>query len=236
MSDQAPTAGYRILVVEDEFIIADSIERNLRRRGHEIVGKAISYDEAITLYEQQLPELVLIDIRLSGPRTGIDVAGYLNQLTTPPAFIFLTSQLDTATLELAATTLPAGYLSKPIQMSTLHTTIGVAMHKHRNDQEVNSITLPDGRTNHVLPLGSILYLQADHVYVQVHLADRPNLVLRSSLSELLAQLPPDQFVQTHRSYVVNLRHVTRYKKECLHLAQHEVPLSRGRREAVLELL
>lgn len=229
-------AGYRILIVEDEFIIADSIERNLRKRGHEVVGKAISYEDAVALYAENAPELVLIDVRLSGPRTGIDLAGYLNTLETKVPFIYLTSQIDTATLERAKATFPAGYLSKPIQMATLHSTIAVAVHNHQSAEPIATLTLRDGRSSHILDTSSILYLQADHVYVRVHLSDRPSLVLRSSLSELLSQLPAEQFVQIHRSYVVNLQRVTRYEREHLYLSDTELPLSRSRREAVLALL
>ncbi|MBB4077596.1 DNA-binding LytR/AlgR family response regulator [Lewinella aquimaris] len=228
--------GYRILVLEDEFIIADSIERNLVRNGHTVTGKAISYEEAVELYEEDPPELALVDIRLSGHLTGIDFAHFLNEQKPPIPFIYLTSQMDGTTLDLAKETFPAGYLSKPVQIPSLLSTIAVAMHNHQSDPGVETVTLKDGRETHVVDTASIKYLEAEHVYLRLHLSDRPALVLRASLSELLSQLPETEFVQTHRSYVVNLKSVTRYTKDSLHIGSDVIPISRGRRQEVLAKL
>jgi len=111
--------NYKILIVEDEVIIADTIKRYLTQNGHQVVGNAISYQEAESIYIEKKPDLVLLDIRLSGTKTGIDVAYFIQQQTDPKPFIFLSSQLDSRSLNSAKETFPAGYLSKPIQKNTL---------------------------------------------------------------------------------------------------------------------
>ncbi|MCP9237642.1 LytTR family DNA-binding domain-containing protein [Lewinella sp. JB7] len=237
MTSESATPGYRVLVLEDEFIIADSIERNLRRNGHTVTGKPISYEEAVELYEADRPDLALIDVRLSGELTGIDFAHYLNEQPDPIPFVYLTSQMDGHTLDLAKETFPAGYLSKPVQIPSLLSTITVAMHNHQSDTgAAETVTLRDGRETHVLDTSTITYLEADHVYLKLHLVDRAPLVLRSSLSDLLHQLPDTDFVQTHRSYAVNLKSVTRYNKDRLHIGSDEIPISRSRRQEVFARL
>jgi DNA-binding response OmpR family regulator len=84
----------QILIVEDEILIADTIERYLTRQGYWVMGSAISCEEAETLYLRQTPDLALLDIRLSGSRTGIDFAHFIRKQARPAPFIYLTSQLD----------------------------------------------------------------------------------------------------------------------------------------------
>ena len=229
-------ATLRILIVEDEFIIGDMIARQLTKLGHRVVGHAFSYDEAVRLYHAGAPELVLLDIRLNGSRTGIDVAHYLARQQPAVPHVYLTSQTDPATLSLARETLPAGYLSKPVQISSLLTTIDIAVHNFRSLRETPTITVRDGREHHIIPQASIRYLQADHVYVRVIFRDKPTLICRSTLSELADQLQQQTFVQTHRSFVVNLNHVERYDRECVYVDGTSIPVSRGRREEVFSRL
>src|SRR5690348_7890060 len=102
-----------ILVVEDEAVIAMGIEHSLRQSGYEVVGIAVSGEQAIQLCQAHLPDLVLMDIRLEGEMTGLDAAARIKRELDIP-IIFLTSLSDRATVEQAKTTGPVGYLSKPI--------------------------------------------------------------------------------------------------------------------------
>lgn len=236
MHDTTPATPLRILIVEDEFIIGDMIARRLTKLGHQVVGHAFSYEEAIQLHRNGQPDLALLDIRLNGMQTGIDVAEYLARQTPAVPYIYLTSQTDPATLAQARNTFPAGYLSKPVQMRSLLTTIDIAMHNFRATQDVPTITLKDGRDHHIIIQSTIRYLQADHVYVKVIAEDKSPLVCRTTLGELLGQLQRPSFVQTHRSYVVNLDYVDRYDRECVYIDGFGIPVSRGRREEVFSRL
>ena len=235
MNTPFPAQGYRILIVEDEFLIADSIARNLLKRNHVVAGKAISYDQAVAIYKQEHPDLALIDIRLSGPQTGIDVARFLSSQPRPIPFIYLTSQSDPATVDLAKDTYPSGFLSKPIQMDSLLSMISITMHNYLAGSREATVTLRDGRVSHVIQVDEIQYLQADHVYVQVKLESRPTLVFRSALTDLVAQIG-EGIVQTHRSYAINPRHVTRFVGESVQVGDKEIPVSRSRRKEVTERL
>lgn len=222
---------FRILIVEDEILIADNIKRNLTKRGHEVVGIAISYDQAIQLYNQESPDIVLLDIRLNGNKTGIDIAHYIQNQETFVPFIFLTSQIDIKNINSAKETFPAGYLSKPIQKDSLFATLEIAMHKQASfSKKIPTIPIYDGTKNHIVPINNILYIESEHVYVKVFLAHGNYIIKRSSLKELLKQLPKDQFIQTHRSYAINTKKISRWDMENVYIEDLMVPVSRSRRK------
>ncbi|WP_116125541.1 LytR/AlgR family response regulator transcription factor [Lewinella sp. IMCC34183] len=236
MNYAAPAPGPRILIVEDEFIISDTIAELLRDNGYRVAGEAISYEEAVKLYEEETPDLALLDIRLSGARTGIDVARYLAARPDPIPFVFLTSQVDDAHIGLARDTFPAGYLSKPIQTTSLLATIAVALHNHQGQRREETVSLRAGQATHLLPVATIRHLQADHVYVRVTLTDQKPLVLRRSLGELVKEIDNPNIVQTHRSHAVNLQHVTRYDNRSVYVDGASIPVSDTYRESVMARL
>lgn len=80
---------------------------------------------------------------------------------------------------------------------------------------------------------SIIFLQADHVYIRIFLADGRKILHRSSLSSFFRQLDPNKFLRTHRSYVVNLDYVVNYSPAEVRLGEHEIPISRARKGQVL---
>ena len=102
----------RILIVEDESIVAADIEETLKSGGYEVSGIAASGREAIALVEAHLPHLVLMDIRLQGKMTGIEAAQQIVERFHTP-IIYLTAHSDEVTLQQAKLTQPYGYLLKP---------------------------------------------------------------------------------------------------------------------------
>lgn len=227
----------KILIVEDEILIADTIQRYVEKQGYQSSGVAISYEEAIQLYQSDPPDLVLIDIRLSGPKSGIDLGHFILQQAHPAPFIYLTSQTDSRHIDLAKQSFPAGFLSKPIQPASLYATIEIALHRHQTKlAQETTLMIQDGANKHVISIGDILYLQADHVYVQVHTRRDGCLLQRASLREMLAELPCPPFMQVHRSYVVNLNAVSGWDAHSVFIDGRAVPLSRARRKGFLGYL
>jgi len=229
--------NFRVLIVEDEILIADIIKKYLEKEGHHVVGIAISYEEATQLYLQESPDIVLLDIRLNGPKNGVDVAHFIQEQSEPKPFIFLTSQLDRKSIKTAIETFPSGYLTKPIQKESLIATIEISMRTFLAQQiEEKTITLYDGNTNHLIAVNDILYLQTDHIYVRVHLLNGKKIVLRNSLKEMLEQLPEKQFIQTHRSFAINSNRVSHWDHQFIYLDGKEIPMSRSRRKIVISQL
>ncbi len=227
-----------ILIVEDEILIAHTIQRYLQVKGYQVLGIAISYEEAKALYALHSPDLILIDIRLSGSKTGIDFAQFLNSQADSPPFIFLSSQLDSTSLNAAKETFPAGYLSKPIHKTSLYTTIEIALHNSQSKpaEETETVSLSDGQKNHIVPINDILYMEVDHIYVKLTLTLNKKLVCRITLKELLDKLANHQFIQTHRSFAVNIKRVNNWDIQHLFIEENRIPVSRSRKKEVLSML
>ena len=119
----------KILIVEDEKIIALDLQRRLERFGYTVVGMASEGETAVELARQAGPDIVLMDIYLAGTMDGIDAAGIIrNQLGLP--VIFLTAYTDERTLERAKEVEPYGYILKPLKERELYTTIDIALYKY----------------------------------------------------------------------------------------------------------
>lgn len=131
----APVASAKILVVEDEGLIALDIESHLIDLGYQVPGIAETGADAILLALKTQPDLVLMDIRLKGNIDGIEAAAKITDKLDIP-IIFLTAFADAETLNSAKQVSPFGYILKPFDPMDLRTSIEIALHKHQFDQEV----------------------------------------------------------------------------------------------------
>jgi AmiR/NasT family two-component response regulator len=124
----------RILIVEDEAIIAADLQRRLSRMGCEVVGTAASGEEALRLAHSLRPELVLMDINLQGEIDGTEISQQLRtQLQLP--VVYLTASSDPTVVKRAKLTDAFGYLLKPLDERLLQITIEMALYKCRMEQE-----------------------------------------------------------------------------------------------------
>lgn len=119
----------RILVVEDEAIVASDLASTLTSLGYEVVGTVDRGERVLEVVTARAPTLVLMDIKLKGRMDGIEAAGHVREHHDLP-IVFLTSHSDEATLARATRTQPQGYLLKPFDENDLRTTIELAVHKH----------------------------------------------------------------------------------------------------------
>ena len=119
----------RILIVEDEGIIAKDIQSTLNRSGYSVIGIASSGEEAIKKAMETHPDLVLMDIVLEGAMDGVEAAEYIRDHFDIPV-AYLTAYSDDITLQRAKITEPYGYILKPFQEKELYTAIEMAIYKH----------------------------------------------------------------------------------------------------------
>lgn len=122
----------RILVVEDEPVVALDIRRRLVLLGYEVADCVSSGEAAAQVAEAQRPDLVLMDIMLEGDMDGIDAAAAIRKRVNIPV-IYLTAFADEATLHRAKITEPFGYIIKPFEDRELETCIQMALFKHKMD-------------------------------------------------------------------------------------------------------
>ena len=125
----------KLLIVEDEGIVALNIQRRLEGLGYCIVASVSSGEEAIAAAEQMNPDLVLMDIKLEGGIDGIEAAAQIRSRFQIP-IVYLTAYTNEETFNRAKLTEPYGYILKPFEARDLATTIEVALYKHQMEQEL----------------------------------------------------------------------------------------------------
>jgi len=123
-------ASAKILIVDDEVVVAEAIRRQLRSLGYLVVGVVATGTEAVQLAGDHRPDLILMDIKLKGPIDGIEAAGTIQSRYGIPV-IYLTAFSDEETLERARPTLPLAYLIKPFVSSDLRAAVELALFRHR---------------------------------------------------------------------------------------------------------
>lgn len=125
--------AYKVLVVEDEGLIAHDIATRLEALGHQVVATVATADEAVE--RAAGADVVLMDIRIDGQRDGIAAAQEVRARHHVPV-VFLTAHADRATLERAKSAAPFGYITKPLGPASLHTSIEIAVYKHRMERQL----------------------------------------------------------------------------------------------------
>ena len=122
--------GLRILVVEDEIIIADEICLILSRQGFDVLEPALSYSEAIRSFDEDAPQLVILDVRLSGKKSGLDVARYIRRKSWVP-FLFITACGDPKSMEEIAAFEPLACLQKTFLKHELLDKVNLVLERKR---------------------------------------------------------------------------------------------------------
>ncbi len=125
----------RILIVENEDLVAQSLNSYLARTGYEVTGTVATGEEAVDQISEVEPDLVIMDIRLGGKLSGIDAAGLIKDSSSVP-IIYLTAYADPETLEKAGRTEPFGYVLKPFDGMALQATIEMALRKSEAQNEL----------------------------------------------------------------------------------------------------
>ncbi len=149
-------SNINILIIEDEIIIAQDIELQLKRLGYDVAGIIPNSEKAIDYLSFNTPDLVLCDITIKGTKDGIEVAEIIQQKKSIP-FIFLTSLADKNTLQRAKKVLPYGYIVKPFTKKDLLSAIEIAFYKHSVELEQLAISKPKIDTISNTPLTDTEY-------------------------------------------------------------------------------
>lgn len=118
----------KILIVEDETIVALDIKRALTQLQYEVTNTVTNYDDAIKSVEENTPDIILMDITLENSKDGIEIAHTIKEMKDIP-IIYLTAFSDDNTINRAIETNPLGYLIKPFKREELKTTLILGLHK-----------------------------------------------------------------------------------------------------------
>lgn len=214
-SDFSLSTPPRILLVEDDPIQARVLTAIIRHLGLCPVGPVATAEEALALYRNDCPDLAILDVYLAGPVDGIELARQLGRLGQVP-IIFLSAAEDEAVYGRMLQTQPMAMLPKPYLPRALQQLIaqGLALGGYPSTLPA----LPGKQAPQWLFVregNSLVRLKADEV-AAVHMSKQHALLIlatgrryavRMTLAELLPHLPVPDFVQCHRQWVVNQRHI-----------------------------
>lgn len=229
----------KLLIVEDEMIIANDMKMILESIGYEVVGIARAADKAIALLNESRPDLALVDINLGKGMEGVEIGKVIREQFQIP-FIFCTSYSDSNTVNEAKQVRPSGYLVKPFNKEDLYVAIEIALTNFSGgtQQEPNDIILNDslfikeGRLFTKVSFDDIVWIEQDRNYVEIHTATRVHPV-RSTLKDFAKNLPEKKFFQVHRSFMVNVDHITAINSDVIKLKDKEIPISKNHKEELL---
>lgn len=231
----------KILVVEDEIIIADHICDTLDDLGYDALEPVINYTEAIEAIEKEKPDLAILDIQLSGRKTGIDIAEQIRKNYDFP-FIFLTSNSDPLTVSQAKKVMPPAYLVKPFTKDELYTSIEIALYNYSkrigevNDEELiikDAFFIKEKNIFIKLKFEDILFIKSEHVYAEIQLINNQKHVIRGNLNKIITKLNK-KFVRVHRSYIVNLDYLQKIDQSNIIVLNVNIPIGKKYKDDLLQ--
>ncbi len=227
----------KILIVEDEPIIASDIEMTLEDLGYNVVGVEDNAAEAFAAIGKLHPDLVLLDINLEGDVDGVMLAQDINANFQIP-FVYLTSNADNLTINRVTRTKPAGFILKPFNEKDLKSNIEIAlfsgkeMDKKQTDF-LQEFFVKDGSSLVKLKVDNILFIKADDNYSRIYTVDK-SYILSSTLKTIEEKLPSKKFMRIHRSYVVNLDFIDKIKENTLYVGKHSLSIGRSYQEQLFQ--
>ncbi|PRY05030.1 LytTR family two component transcriptional regulator [Pontibacter ummariensis] len=204
----------RILAVEDDELYADTLRMRLDQLGYHLIEIAHDPKEALSLLKATDPDVLLVDIDLGCEMNGIELVSRINEVRDVPV-IYVTSFINKEVIGKAMKTLPDGYITKPYDAGQLQAAIELALSKKKQTPEKLDMPLKDALQDKSLfikedgmlirvMLESIALVEAYDKYCFVFAAGKKHMV-SNRLKDFADTLPKDQFLQVHRSYLVNLQ-------------------------------
>ncbi|HET8828133.1 MAG TPA: response regulator transcription factor, partial [Pelobium sp.] len=209
-----------------------NINSALKKQGFQVLGDSDEYDEALHAIDTTQPDLVLVDIQLEGAKDGVDLAKELDKRGIP--YLYLTSQTDPLTIKRVKETHPLGYIVKPFTENGLRSNIELAWHNFSLTNQDFILLKSEGRT-HKINQENILYLKAFDNYCYV-VTPSDKFLVPHTLKKTSEKLNPANFVQTHRSYWVNIKKISSATTSMVYLDNEKIPLSSSNRNLVLQVL
>lgn len=238
----------KILIVEDEMIIAANTSLQLTNLGYEVSGIVSRGEEALIHIEENLPDIILLDIQLKGELDGIETAHQMQKHFNIP-IIYLTSNVDDANFERAKKTNPYAFISKPFKKLDLQYAIELTANRIIENEIKDaeelvsepSFVLSDRifvRHNDRIVkiiIADILYIEADRNYCRIHSKGKIFLLV-VTLKDIEKKLPKEYFIRVHRSYIINLSQIDEVAAKHLVISRKAIPLSKSLRADLLTRL
>ncbi|MFA8432942.1 MAG: LytR/AlgR family response regulator transcription factor [Marinifilaceae bacterium] len=240
----------RILIVEDEIIIAEDIALRLIEMGYGIAGMVTNGPEAISTIKTQQVDILLIDICLQGKMDGIELAQIINEMYHLP-FIFLTSMANNDIVNRAKKVIPSSFLLKPFNDRQVKISIEIALENHpylskakhslfldnkeqfQDIKSTKSIFMKKENQFERVDLKDILWIEAESNYTSIH-AKNGIFTFSVTLKKIEEKLPPQKFCRVHRSFIVNIDNITGIEGNQLVIHDKYIPISKSLRDLIFQ--
>lgn len=209
----------KILIVEDQVLIANHIKNILEDGGFQNVEMAFKLNEATEKLNEFSPNLILLDINVEGQNSGIDWA---EENVKNAKIIFITGQSEIKTMQKALRTNPIAYLTKPVKEIDLLATLEVA----KKQLNLNYVIIKDGFDEVKLSFDDIQFIKSERNYIDIQTVTK-KITVRNTLDAFFNELDATLFCKTHRSYIVNTSKITQKKSNSIFINEYELPLSRN---------
>ncbi len=236
----------RILIVEDDMIIAANISLQLSNLGYEVTGIETKAEEAIHHAMETKPDMILMDIQLKGKSNGIDAANAIRKYLDIP-LIYLTANVDDATFQKAKETRPFAFIAKPFTNLNLERTIALVEDKVKEKRENVSAenTFVDSQEDRIfirnnnklikVMLDDILYIEADRNYCKIITTSQTYMVV-SPMNKLCDKIDSRNFVRIHRSFVVNFSKLDAVAESYVEVKGKLIPIGKQYKEDLHKML
>lgn len=224
-----------IYIVEDEPLIAETIKIALEKHQYIVCGISDNTKEAIYDIEELEPDLVLIDITLSGDLDGVDLAKKLDAKQPHLPYIFLTSSSDPGTINKVKDTLHAGFIHKPFNEGGLKSNIELALHKaakahsKENEDSASSLFVKDKGRLHKIYIDDIALVIAEDNYAYL-ITSNKKILLSQTLKSIEKKLASPPFIRIHRSFLVNMDKIESVSDGYVFISTHKVPIGKSYRQ------
>lgn len=224
----------KILIVEDEQIIAENLRFILNEKGYSFVDVAIDINETQDLFKKTSYDLVLMDINLGeySKMDGIELIKWLTNKYTF-AFLYVTANADEKTVQKAKTTNPEGYIVKPFVNASIYANVEIVLSAVKKEKSFSFVH--KGMQQKVL-IAEIAYIKSDGSYANIHLLDGNKHLIRMSLAECL-EINFNTFIRIHKSILVNKDHILGYTSQAVNIKNLEnikLPLGRTYKQVFIE--
>jgi DNA-binding LytR/AlgR family response regulator len=236
----------RILIVEDEPLIAEDLGCHLEELGYEVAGQCDNALDAMAEIASAKPDLLLLDINLGDGADGVQLAEKVNAKHKLP-FIFVTSHADKGTLERVKAVRPAGFIIKPFDENDLRAQIEIALARYAAQVEVTTAPTDAQRNDFVIAdsifirdkgrlvkvsIDEIHYAEADDNYVTLFTPAK-KYVITSTLNAVEEKLRSPHHLRIHRSYLVDTRRITAVEEGYVRLGTQSLPVGKTHKEALM---
>ena len=209
----------KAVIVEDEYIVAEHLADILTKNHIVVLGATDNLVEAEKML-LKLPDLFLLDIRLSDNQSGIEFGKKLYQLKIP--FIYITANNEIETLKKAIATHPETYITKPFNEQDVIAAIELIRLKKSAKKQLEIIT---SKGIELISESDILYCEAEGSYTKI-VTESKLIIQRITLKKITEKLSTD-FVRIHRSFIVNKQKITAQNTHSVYINQTKLPISRS---------